>query len=134
MPDDKPFFDTNVVLYSLSNEPWRKERVADLMSGGGVISTQVLAESANVMRRKFKLGIADIEAFHDALLGACRIRLVEPATVRRALEIVSRYGFSVYDSLIVATALEAGCATLYSEDLQHGQFIGATLAIINPFL
>jgi predicted nucleic acid-binding protein len=134
MSDVDAFFDNNVVLYSLSNEAWRKERVAHLMSGGGVLSTQVLAESANVMRRKLKLDIADIEAFHDVLLEACRIRLVEPATVRHALEVSGRYGFSIYDSLIVATALEAGCTTLHSEDPRHGQVIEEALAIINPFL
>lgn len=134
MPGGKAFFDTNVVLYSLSNEPWRKQRVAEWMSGGAVISTQVLAESANVMRRKFKLDLADIQDFHDVLLGACEIRLIETATVQHALEVAARYGFSIYDSLILATALEAGCSTLYSEDMQHGQVIEGTLTIFDPFL
>lgn len=66
-----PFFDTNVVLYALSADPGRKERVADRLSGGGVLSTQVLAESANGMRRKFGCGLDEIEMFHDALLAAC---------------------------------------------------------------
>ena len=44
----------------------------------------------------------------------------------------SRYGFGFYDSLIVAAALDAGCKTLYSEDLQHGQRVEG-VTIINPF-
>lgn len=40
---------------------------------------------------------------------------------------------TIYDSLIIATALEASCTTLYSEDMQHGQLIENKLLIINPF-
>jgi predicted nucleic acid-binding protein len=50
----------------------------------------------------------------------------------QALRIAERYGFQIYDSLIVAAALEAGCTTLYSEDMQDGQSID-TLTIRNPF-
>lgn len=134
MPDVDPFFDTNVVLYALSKDPWRKERVADRMSGGGILSTQVLAESANVMRRKFGQSLAEVEIFHNMLLDTCRIRLIELTTIRRSLEIAKRYGFSIYDSLIIATALEAGCLTLYTEDMQHGQVIDEKLTLVNPFL
>lgn len=134
MQGAEPFYDTNVVLYALSADARRKERVADLLSRGGVLSTQVLAESANVMRRKFGIALAEIEEFHDALLRACRLRLIERDTIRAALHVAARYGFSVYDSLIVAAALEAGCDTLYSEDLQHGQVIEGRLSVVNPFL
>jgi predicted nucleic acid-binding protein len=53
--------------------------------------------------------------------------------MQRALDIVGRYGFSWFDSLIVATALDAGCDTLYTEDLQHGQVIEGKLTVTNPF-
>jgi predicted nucleic acid-binding protein len=134
MPDIEPFFDTNILLYALSADEQRKERVADLLSTGGVLSTQVLAESANVMRRKFGCAVTEIEAFHEALLSVCRLRLIERETVRGALEIAGRYGFSVYDSLIISAAQEAGCTALFSEDMQHGQVIDTRLTIINPFL
>lgn len=122
------------MLYALSDGPWRKERVADRMSVGGVLSTQVLAESANVVRRKFGRSLTEIEIFHDSLLDACRLQLILPTTIRGALTIMERYGFSIYDSLIVATALEAGCSTLYSEDMHHGQVIEERLTLVNPFL
>ena len=44
-----------------------------------------------------------------------------------------RHGLRIYDSLIIAAALEAGCDTLYSEDMQHGQVIEG-IRIENPFL
>ena len=62
------------------------------------------------------------------------MELILPATMHRALDIAARYGFSWYDSLIVATALEAGCDTLYTEDLQHGQVIDNRLTVTNPFV
>ena len=55
------------------------------------------------------------------------------ALYQSAVSFQSRYGFSFYDSLIVAAALEAGCTRLYSEDLQHGQQI-QRLTILNPFV
>ena len=63
-----------------------------------------------------------------------RINQIEPTPelYRSGLQVQARYGFSFYDSLIVAAALEAGCATLYSEDMQHGQQIQG-LTIRNPF-
>ena len=133
MPDVEPFFDTNIVLYALSKDFQRKEHMAELLNEGCTLSTQVFAESANVMRRKFSCSIAEIENFHDALLDVCRLRRIESSTIRRALQVAGRYGYSLYDSLIIATALEADCERLYSEDMQHGQLIDKRLTIINPF-
>ncbi len=56
------------------------------------------------------------------------------STIERAIEIADRYRFSFYDSLILASALEAGCSFLYSEDMQNGQTIAEVLTIKNPFL
>lgn len=107
--------------------------MAELLSAGCTLSTQVLAESANVMRRKLRCRIDEIECFHSTLLNGSRLQRIEVETIKLSLRIADRYGFSVYDSLIVATALEAGCSTLYSEDMQHGQLIENRLRIINPF-
>ena len=50
-----------------------------------------------------------------------------------AVDISKRHGFRIYDSLILAAAMQAGCTTVYSEDMQHGQTVGK-LTIVNPFL
>ena len=50
------------------------------------------------------------------------------------LAIAERYGLSVYDALIAATALASGCDRLYSEDMHHGLVIDGRLRIENPFL
>ena len=50
-----------------------------------------------------------------------------------AIRLAARYQFAFYDALIVASALEAGCETLLTEDLTHGQIIEGRLTIQNPF-
>ena len=59
---------------------------------------------------------------------------IKVSTLIEAVSINQQYGFSFYDSLIVTTALEQGCKTLYSEDLHHGQTIKRKLKIVNPFV
>jgi predicted nucleic acid-binding protein len=63
----------------------------------------------------------------------CRVEIITSACLHRAFDIAGQYGFSWYDSLIAASAFEAGCDTLYTEDMQHGQVIEAKLTVTNPF-
>jgi predicted nucleic acid-binding protein len=60
----------------------------------------------------------------------------EPLTIEthdQGRFISERYGLSVYDAMIVAAALLAGCETLYSEGMQDGLFVERQLRICNPF-
>jgi len=133
MPADT-FFDTTVLVYILKKGD-KKAAIADrLLAAGGILSVQVLNEFANVARRKLAMKWEEIE---EALTNICALCL-PPASITvkthaTALKIAKRYGFQIYDSLILASALETRCAILYSEDLQHGQKI-QSLTIQNPFL
>jgi predicted nucleic acid-binding protein len=128
------FFDTTILVYIGTKGDLRSPTAGMLLRAGGVISTQVLNEFANVSRKKLR---HEWDAIRQHLLDLRR--LCEPvlpvtlATHEEALRIAQRYGYSIYDSLMIASALEAGCAILYSEDMQHGQTIGP-LTIRNPFL
>jgi predicted nucleic acid-binding protein len=85
------------------------------------------------MTKKLKMGLDEV---CDVLAGIRYVCDVQPVTIEthdEALDITRRYGFSIYDSGIVAAAAGAGCTTLYSEDLQDGQRIGPDLTITNPF-
>ncbi len=127
------FVDTNIVLYSLSDDVAKRRQALTILANQPVLSLQVLNEAANVMRRKLKF---DIPAIREVLLRWLRESRLHPlliSTLLAALDIAARYGFSHYDSLIIAAALESDCMTLYSEDLQHGQVIDQRLTIINPF-
>jgi predicted nucleic acid-binding protein len=127
------FFDTSVLLYLLSSETEKADRVEALLAESGVISVQVLNEFTAVASRKLSMPIGDIREVLETIRHICR---TEPLTVEdhdRASEIMERYKFSFYDSVIVASALHAHCKTLYSEDLQHGQVIEKQLRVVNPF-
>lgn len=127
------FFDTSVLVYLLSSEDEKANRVETLLAESGVISVQVLNEFAAVAIRKLAMPLADIREVLDTVRNICR---TEPLTVEdhdRAGEVLERYRFSFYDSVIVASALRAGCKILYTEDLQHGQVIARQLEVINPF-
>jgi predicted nucleic acid-binding protein len=126
------FFDTNVLVYAFSEGP-KREPAREALAAGGVISAQVLNEFTNVSRRKQKREWADIEA----ALAVVRDRFPEVApltadTHAAALALARDHGFPFYDALIVAAAIEAGCDTLFSEDMQDGRAIGG-LTIRNPF-
>lgn len=130
----RPFVDTNVLLYLLSADAAKAERAEALLAARVVISVQVLNEFANVARRRFGLAwdeirqaLADVRRFAD-------VRSLTVETHERGLVLAERYQFSVYDALIISAALEAGCTTLSSEDLQHGQRIDNRLTIRNPFV
>jgi predicted nucleic acid-binding protein len=130
----KAFFDTNVLVYAIVENDRRKLRALELLAAGGTISVQVLNEFVSVVRRKVKMPWDDLRATLQW------IRLLCPDTVpitvethAEAVRIAEQYGYRIYDSLIVASALQAKCAILYSEDLQDGQVIDRRLTIQNPF-
>ncbi len=130
----KVFIDSNVVVYAIGQASTKAHQAAPLFVGKPTISTQVLSETANVASRRLGLSVADIRKLIVSLQALCTVELISLPTVHAALDIRERYGFSWYDSLIVATALEADCQLLYSEDMQHGQVIEGRLRVINPFL
>jgi predicted nucleic acid-binding protein len=127
------FFDSNILLYLLSSDTRKADRVEELLASGGVITVQVLNEIASVALRKLRLDMADIRDLLGVVRGVCDVRPVDLETHERALDLVERYRFSLHDGLIVAGALLAGCTTLHTEDLQDGQRI-ETLTIANPFV
>lgn len=134
------FIDTNVFIYQLDSTDARKQKVAEgivreaLTAGSGCISSQVVQECLNVALRKaaVPLSTSDARAYLDAVLLPLMQVMVSDALYQRALDVRERWRFGFYDSLIVAAALTAGCRTLLSEDLQHGQKLDG-LAIVDPF-
>jgi predicted nucleic acid-binding protein len=127
------FFDTNILVYLASGDAAKADRAEATIASGGSISVQVLNEIANVARRKMKMSSHDMHAFLDTLR---TLLTVHPLTVEiheTGLRLAERYGFSTYDAMIAASALHAGCDTLWSEDMQHGMVLDEGLRIINPF-
>ncbi len=129
----KAFFDTHCLLYLLSADTDKAQRAEQLVADGGVISIQVLNEFASVASRKLGMRIPEIQECLDPIRQVCGIEPVTFETHLRGLELAQRYGFSIYDSMIIAAALLAGCKILYSEGWQDGQRIEG-LRISNPFV
>ena len=127
------FFDTNILVYA-QQTGGKAERARALFAGGGKLSVQVLNEFAAVSRRKQRQDWSAIaEAIDDVLTVVDRPLALTLDVHTVARELAEGHGISFYDALIVASAIEAGCNILYSEDMQHGRKIGG-LAIVNPFL
>ncbi len=133
------FLDTNVLVYALDETDEAKHRRAEQLvqrgieMGSGCISYQVVQETLSVAIRKLGFSAGDARALFAQVLAP--LWRVSPSRelYERGLTFCDRYGFSFYDSMIVAGAVESGCTRLYSEDLQHGQRI-QSLTIENPFL
>jgi predicted nucleic acid-binding protein len=127
------FFDTNILVYA-QQRGGKADRARALLAGGGKLSVQVLNEFTAVSRRKQRREWHEIaEAVADVLTTVDPPLALTLDLHAAARALAEDHGLSFYDALIVAAALEAGCDTLFSEDLQHGRTIGR-LAILNPFV
>jgi predicted nucleic acid-binding protein len=133
MPDSKVFYDTNVFLYLLSSNIEKADQAESILKSGGIISVQVLNELVNVARRKLSLPWEEINEFLELIRSLCSTEPLTLETHSKGMYIAEHYGFSVYDSMIVAAALLSGCQVLYTEDMQDGQRIDDQLQISNPF-
>ena len=129
----RAFFDTNILIYAQEAGP-KGETARALMTEGGIVSVQVLNEFVNVLRKKHRRSWAQIEQalgdVDDALDEAVPLTFETHAV---GVALARDHGLSIYDAMIVAAALEAGCDTLFSEDMQHQRTFG-DMRIVNPFL
>ena len=137
----KFFLDTNVFVYLFdTSAPAKAKKAARLVrdavdTGKGIVSYQVVQEFFNVALRRFAHPMSAAEA-EQYLVTVFRPLLAvhsSPALYVEALRIAGKHRFAWYDSIIVASALESRCDTLYSEDFQHGREIEG-LRIENPFV
>jgi predicted nucleic acid-binding protein len=128
------FFDTNVLIYAVALDDPRNTQAEELLASGGTISVQILNEFVSVARRKLLMPWRNVMRTLDAFRVLCPSPL--PVTIEMheaALKIAEKHGYGIYDALVIAAALEAGCSILYSEDFQDGQTIDGKLTIRNPF-
>lgn len=133
MSETEAFFDTNVLLYLLSRDASKADQAESLIAAGGTISVQVLNEFASVASRKLEMSWSEIQDVLGIIRALCQVEPLGLDTHDLALTIAERHRFSLYDSMILASARLANCQLVYTEDLQHGQVIDEQLKIINPF-
>jgi predicted nucleic acid-binding protein len=129
----RPFLDTNVLLYLLSSDAAKADRADALLSAGATIGVQVLNEFANVALRKLAMPWDEITEVLSLIRSRCNVVDLTAAVHDRAIVLARRHRFAWYDALIVAAAVEAGCGTLFSEDMHDGLKVEGALIIRNPF-
>lgn len=127
------FFDSNVLLYVASADAAKAERAERLIKDGGTISVQVLNEVTNVARRKMRLTWSETRAMLVIFRELLPVRPITVDIHDAGVALAERYGLSVYDAMIAASALDAGCDTLWSEDMQDGMVLDGRVRIVNPF-
>jgi len=133
MPVDV-FFDTNVLIYSIAQNDPRSMQAETLLAAGGRVGVQQLNEMVSVTRRKMGMPWPGIREALDAILTLCPTPVaITLATHQSALEIAERYGYGIYDALVLAAALQSKCRIIYSEDFQDGQLIEGKVTVRNPF-
>jgi len=132
------FVDSNLWLYQLldfqSAEKAEKVRSAIARIDRVVISHQVLVEIGANLVKKSKLPEVVIRGHLADVIACSDLIAVDGRVIFRASTIRETGSWSYWDSLIIAAALESGCAELWSEDLQHGQVINGRLRIVNPLI
>jgi len=135
------FLDTNVFVYSFdAGAPAKARRARELIGQAvatrkGIVSYQVVQEFFNVALRRFvqPMTVAEAEQYLGTVFRPLLAVQSSQALYSEALRLTGKHRLSWYDAVIVAAATEAGCALLYSEDMQSGRRFG-DLRIEDPFV
>jgi predicted nucleic acid-binding protein len=133
---EKVFVDTNLLVYYYSeDEPEKSVVVKNILQANKVVvSSQIINEFSYVMLKKFEKSPQLIKEIIEKWKVEFNLKALRPVLTTAALDIHERYKFSFWDCLVIAAAIDSKCRILYTEDLQHNQFIGGRLRILNPFL
>jgi len=133
---DKAFLDTNILVYFYSETEKNKQNIAlnVLNMHDCITNIHAMCESSNVWMKKYKWNPAKTKEHLNNIELVCdEILPVQRKTVDKAIDIKERYGFSFYDCLMLASAIEGNCQIIFTEDMSDGQIINDTLKIVNPF-
>lgn len=133
---DKIFLDTNILIYAYSiDEPSKKNIVSKILTSYEyiIISTQTINELINVLTKKKKIPYSQVSLVIEELFQKFIVEIVDESVIKEAVRIAENFQYSYFDSLIVSSAISAGCTKLFTEDMHHEHRIYNTLQIINPF-
>lgn len=136
------FLDSNIWLYALlrkrqsTPEDIHKAQVSKHLidASGVVISIQVVNEVCVNLIKKAQFNESQVQSLIQDFYNGCRVITSDQSLLSLASETRDRYSLSFWDGLIVAAALTANVATLYSEDMQNNLRVFNQLTITNPFL
>lgn len=129
--------DSNILVYAADIDAGERHRtgvavVAQAARADCIITLQALSEFFFVSTRKAKLDLAEADEFVKDWRSVFPIALASERALASAIQTVQRHKIAFWDAMLVATAEEAGCNLLVSEDLQDGRHIGG-VTVVNPF-
>lgn len=129
------FIDTNILIYFVSNDNEKRKISESIVFSDSVkvLSTQVLNEFINVSFRKNISAEGELISLINDFINNFEVNLIHNYTILSAINLRNKYKYSYYDSLMLSSAIENDCISIYTEDLQHNQIIEDKLTIINPF-
>ena len=137
MTKDSLFFlDSNLWVYLLGKEDERKSlRVLDLTCSKNIVTTvQVVNETISALKkRKFGFDEGKIREVIDFFYDSYEIENISKESILQASFLREKYGFQLWDSLLVSSALNLGCNFFYSEDLHEGLLVEGRMKVVNPF-
>jgi predicted nucleic acid-binding protein len=129
--------DTNILVYSIDNAAGRRHALAAEIVDRAAecdcwLTLQALAEFYAAATRKSVVPPGDAAALASDWLEIFPVASASAAALRTALASAAAGRTSFWDGLLLATAAEAGCTTLLSEDMADGARIGG-ITVLNPF-
>ena len=132
---DKVFIDTNVLIYLYSaDESNKRNKVISIFDKYNcVTSTQTINEFCNVCIKKMHKNTKDITAAINEIMNVCRLEMVGIDVINSALKLHSRYNYSYFDCLMLASAINSECKYIFTEDMADEQIINEKLTIKNMF-
>lgn len=127
------FLDTNILVYAFADDA--KAGIAEaLVARGCGTSIQGLNEFANVARRKLVMSWGELDDALASIRTLCgMIAPLDIDTHLDGIRLAERYGFAVFDAMMIASALRLGCHTFWSEDMQHRMLVDEKMTILDPF-
>jgi predicted nucleic acid-binding protein len=126
--------DTNILLYALDNFYPEKQSISiQIIADKPLFCSQSLSEFTNVCLRKWKFSKENVAEIINEYLNQCTYIPITEEMIFFSFEVMNKYRFQLFDSMIISAAIKSGCSILYSEDMNNGQIIEKQLQIVNPF-
>ncbi len=135
---DRVFIDTNIIVYGIIEKDVEKHNKVkglfeNLKNKEVFISIQIVNEVYSALTKN-KLEHERIEKYINELNELFNIEIINFETVKKAMNIKKKYGYSYWDSLVLSSAIENHCSIVYSEDMQNSQIIDKKIKIVNPLV
>lgn len=119
-----------------ANDEPKRQQVLSLIDAvpatSFILPVQVLGELLNVLTRGLRRSRQEAAQVVKGWQDTFDVVPTTPVALTRGMDLMLDHGLAVWDAIILATAAEAGCRVLLSEDMQDG-FTWGGVTIVNPF-